>query len=105
MTAQTRLLSEIDDYCARVGVAESTFGRMAVNDGKFVARIRAGGGLTLATYDRVRAFLAATPDGAPAAPIGETPAPKSEATGGAVTADDFVDQHTAAAPPAADAAA
>src|SRR6266545_7049554 len=37
MTAE-QLLSEIADYCRRVGMAESTFGRRAVNDGKLVGR-------------------------------------------------------------------
>lgn len=39
-------------------MAESTFGLLAVNDGKFVARIRDGGGLTIRTMDRVRSFIA-----------------------------------------------
>ena len=42
------LLRDITDYCRRKGVAESTFGRHAVNDGKFVSRLRA---------DRVGRFL------------------------------------------------
>ena len=37
------LIAEIEDYCRRGGCAESTFGRLAVNDGKFVGRIRSGG--------------------------------------------------------------
>ena len=36
-------LSEVSDYCRQAGLAESTFGRLAVNDGKFVSRIRDGG--------------------------------------------------------------
>ncbi|MET0546639.1 MAG: hypothetical protein ABWZ40_10030 [Caulobacterales bacterium] len=39
-------------------MAETTFGRLAVNDGKFVSRLKAGGSLTTATADRVRAFMA-----------------------------------------------
>ncbi len=35
MNAQ-ELLQEISDYCRRTGLAESTFGRRAVNDGKLV---------------------------------------------------------------------
>ncbi len=61
MSAQDQLLTEIAAYCVSAGVAEAetTFGRLAVNDGKFVARLRAGGSLTMATYERVRAYLSA----------------------------------------------
>lgn len=54
--AQT-LIAEIEDYCRRGGCAESTFGRLAVNDGKFVGRIRSGGRVTTRTMERVRAFM------------------------------------------------
>jgi hypothetical protein len=53
-----RLLREITDYCRKTGVAESTFGRLAVNDGKFVNRLRDGGRITTTTFDRVRSFIA-----------------------------------------------
>ena len=52
------LLREITDYCRRVGVAESTFGRLVVNDGKFVSRLRDGGRITTGTLDRVRRYIA-----------------------------------------------
>ncbi len=39
MNAQ-ELLREISDYCRQTGLAESTFGRRAVNDGKLTARLR-----------------------------------------------------------------
>jgi hypothetical protein len=52
-----RLLREITDYCRKTGVAESTFGRLAVNDGKFVNRLRDGGRITTNTFDRVRSFI------------------------------------------------
>ncbi|HJU15040.1 MAG TPA: hypothetical protein VJ770_01110 [Stellaceae bacterium] len=38
-------------------MAESTFGRLAVNDGKLVSRLRLGGRVTTETEDRVRAFI------------------------------------------------
>ena len=53
------LLGEIADYCRKNGVAESTFGRLAVNDGKFVNRLREGGRITTTTFERVRSFIAA----------------------------------------------
>src|SRR5215472_14387425 len=52
-----QLLNEIADYCRRVGMAESTFGRRAVNDGKLVSRLRIGGRVTMETVDRVRTFM------------------------------------------------
>src|SRR5689334_24535148 len=41
-----QLLDEISAFCRASGMAESTFGRRAVNDGKFVARLRFGGRVT-----------------------------------------------------------
>jgi hypothetical protein len=58
-TMQADLLAEIDAFLAARGMAETTFGRRAVNDGKFVLRMRAGKGITLATVERVREFIAA----------------------------------------------
>src|SRR5450432_2366762 len=56
MTAQ-ELLQEISDYCRQTGLAESTFGRRAVNDGKLASRLRHGGRITTETLDRIRAFM------------------------------------------------
>jgi len=52
------LLQEIASFCRSAGMAESTFGRRAVNDGKFVARLRFGGRVTTQTVERVRIFIA-----------------------------------------------
>jgi len=52
------LLDEISDYCRKTKVAESTFGRLAVNDGKLVSRLRGGGRVTAETVSRVRSFIA-----------------------------------------------
>ena len=51
------LLHEIEDYCQRAGIAESTFGRHAINDGKLCSRLRAGKNVTLATAERVRTYI------------------------------------------------
>jgi hypothetical protein len=58
MNAQ-ELLQEIADYCRHTGLAESTFGRRAVNDGKLTARLRNGGRITTDTLDRIRGFMTA----------------------------------------------
>jgi SAM-dependent methyltransferase len=60
MNAQ-QLLTEISDYCRQTGLAESTFGRRAVNDGKLAARLRNGGRITTDTLDRIHGFMAAHP--------------------------------------------
>ena len=52
------LLNEIDAFLANSGFAETTFGRLSVNDGKFVRRLRAQGNITFATAERVRQFIA-----------------------------------------------
>jgi hypothetical protein len=52
-----QLLSDITDYCRREGMAESTFGRRAVNDGKLVPRLREGRRITVETLDRIRKVL------------------------------------------------
>ncbi len=51
------LLKDIADFCRAVGMAESTFGRRSVNDGKFVSRLRFGGRVTTTTVERVRQFI------------------------------------------------
>ena len=51
------LLGSISDFCQRTGMAESTFGRRAVNDGKFVARLRDGARVTPETLQRVNQFM------------------------------------------------
>ena len=59
------LLDSIAQFCRRNGMAESTFGRRAVNDGKFVARLRDGARITPETLDRVSAFMAPLRRGRP----------------------------------------
>lgn len=61
------LLREIAEYCRDAGIAESTFGRLAVNDGKLVGRIRQGGRITTETAERLRLFMAR--QSAPAEPV------------------------------------
>lgn len=56
-SAADSLLKEIETYCRRTGVAESTFGRQAVNDGKLCARLRSGKDVTLDTAERIRSFI------------------------------------------------
>ena len=57
MDDQLIFISEIEVYCRNAGIAESTFGRRVVNDGKFVGRLRAGKGVTTATVSKVKKFI------------------------------------------------
>lgn len=58
MDWRTDLLNQIDAWVGRSGISESYFGFLAVNDGKFVARIRGGGSALPETIQRCRAFMA-----------------------------------------------
>jgi hypothetical protein len=51
------LLGEIEAFCRRTGIAESTFGRQAVNDGKLCVRLRNGKDVTLETAAKIRSFI------------------------------------------------
>ena len=59
MGEQVDLLHRIEEYCRTVGIAESTFGKKSVNDGKFVGRLRDGKRVTTTTVGRVQEFLTA----------------------------------------------
>src|SRR5580700_167188 len=52
-----QILGEIRDYCRATHTAESTFGRLVVNDGKLVSRLRDGARITTGTLDKVRSYL------------------------------------------------
>ena len=56
--AAQNLLAAISDFCRAQQMAESTFGRRAVNDGKFVSRLRDGARITPETLDRIQKFMA-----------------------------------------------
>jgi len=51
------LLEQIEHACRRMKMAQSTFGRLAVNDGKLVARLQQGGRVTVQTVERVHRFI------------------------------------------------
>ena len=60
-----QILQEISDFCRLRGLAESTFGRRAVNDGKLASRLRNGGRITTDTLERIRTFMAHSAEDAP----------------------------------------
>ena len=63
--SQGGLLDSISSFCRRTGMAESTFGRRAVNDGKFVSRLRNGARITPETLERIRDYMTAQGGAAP----------------------------------------
>ena len=58
MTDAETLLTQIDEACRRLKIAQTTFGRQAVNDGKFVSRLQQGGRVTVQTVARVHRYIA-----------------------------------------------
>lgn len=58
---RSEVLGEISNYCRTAGLAESTFGRRAVNDGKLVGRIRDGGRISIKTLHRIRNYISDNP--------------------------------------------
>ncbi len=52
------LLGVIRAFCREHGMAETTFGRRAVNDGKFVGRVRDGARISPKTLEKVEVFMA-----------------------------------------------
>src|SRR5450631_7475 len=87
-TAKTadQILGEIRDYCRATQTAESTFGRLVVNDGKLVSRLRDGASITTGTLDKVRAYLTEHRTAAPPA-SGKPAAAVRPANGAAAAAD------------------
>ncbi|GAA0003949.1 hypothetical protein BRDID11002_39500 [Bradyrhizobium diazoefficiens] len=61
------ILSQITEFCRKADMAESTFGRRAVNDGKLVHRLREGKRITIDTLERIQAYMAASMAGGRAA--------------------------------------
>ena len=51
------LFSLILEFCNLKKMAESTFGRQSVNDGKFVSRLRSGARVTPETWNKVAKFI------------------------------------------------
>src|SRR3984893_15668816 len=52
-----QILGEIREFSPATQTAESTYGRLVVNDGKLVSRLRDGAKITTGTLDKVRAYL------------------------------------------------
>ena len=51
------LIEAINAFCDKFGIAQSTFGRLAVNDGKLVNRMSKGSWISPTTEERVQKFM------------------------------------------------
>lgn len=51
------LLDDIKNWITEKGLAESTFGRLAINDGKLVSRLSNGGQCLPSTEQKIRNFM------------------------------------------------
>lgn len=52
------ILTEIEGFCERHGLAETRFGEMAMGDKPFVRQLREGRDVRMSTVEKVRAFMA-----------------------------------------------
>ena len=57
LMSKDQLLTAVIEFCKEYKMAESTFGRKAVNDGKFVSRLRTGARVTPETFEKVKKFI------------------------------------------------
>lgn len=61
MITNQSIIETIEKHCEKQGMAETTFGKKAVNDGKLLSRLRDGKSISIETYNRI---LAVVNDGA-----------------------------------------
>lgn len=57
MDETQRLISEIDDFLAKSGMAPTTFGQKAIGNWQIVRHLKAGGDTGLKTAARIRDFI------------------------------------------------
>lgn len=67
------IIERIEAHCLRQGIAESTFGRLSVNDGKLVSRLRSGSSITMRTFRALEAYLEKERETAPSSAGEATP--------------------------------
>ena len=72
------LLGEIESFCRRFGIAESTFGKLAVNDGKLCVRLRNGKDVTLETAAKIRDYIGGQEAGRELGVASEAGSPRAE---------------------------
>lgn len=53
MITNQSIIESIERHCQATGVAETTFGKKVVNDGKLLSRLRDGKSISIDTYNRI----------------------------------------------------
>lgn len=61
MEPHRELVRDIERYVAARGIAESTFGRLTVNDSRLLSRLRNGGSLLVKSEQRIRKYMRENP--------------------------------------------
>ena len=64
MITHQSIIESIERHCATRGVAETTFGKKVVNDGKLLSRLRGGKSISIDTYNRIMAEIEASSEAA-----------------------------------------
>lgn len=59
--AMEAFVQDIKTYCALRGMALTTFGKYAADDGKLLSRLESGGEILPRTERRIRDYMAANP--------------------------------------------
>jgi ketosteroid isomerase-like protein len=60
MITNQAIIESIESYCRSTGMAETTFGKKVVNDGKLLSRLRDGKSISIETYNRITAEVEAS---------------------------------------------
>jgi hypothetical protein len=94
------LLGEIESFCRQTGIAESTFGRQVVNDGKLCVRLRNGKDVTLDTAARIRIYISAHQPASGSASENGTAQPEQTTKGRIIMSGKTSKQKTSPAPKA-----
>jgi hypothetical protein len=55
MITNQSIIESIEKHCQATGMAETTFGKKVVNDGKLLSRLRGGKSISIDTYNRILA--------------------------------------------------
>ena len=61
METRDAIIGLIDGYLEETGMSEHAFGQQAMNDHKFVRRLRSGIGVTLTSIERAERYIRENP--------------------------------------------
>jgi len=61
MITNQSIIESIERHCRATGMAETTFGKKVVNDGKLLSRLRDGRSISIDTYNRILAEIESGP--------------------------------------------